>query len=156
MAQLSRAISSQLRHVSTIGKNLLSSNMFSTCSHNMMYFGPLSAEIGPVVWGTPANFNWLFFCYCSLLCTKLSPCFHFPAKRSARNARNASTLRCVRLKKGPNYQLLSARMYYLSYRTRSQRQDQCSECKDCLEGTRGCLLHKNIRTTGCANIVAAG
>jgi len=23
----------------------------------MMNFGPLAAEIGPVVWGTPANFN---------------------------------------------------------------------------------------------------
>ena len=30
IAQLCRAISSQLRHVSTIGKNLLSSNTFST------------------------------------------------------------------------------------------------------------------------------
>jgi len=24
----------------------------------MMNFGPLTAEIGLVVWGTPANFNW--------------------------------------------------------------------------------------------------
>jgi len=23
----------------------------------MLNFGPLAAEIGPVVWGTPANFN---------------------------------------------------------------------------------------------------
>jgi len=23
----------------------------------MVHFGPLEAEIGPVVWGTPANFN---------------------------------------------------------------------------------------------------
>ena len=38
-------------------KNLLSSNISSTCSHNMVNFGPLAAEIGPVVWGTPANFN---------------------------------------------------------------------------------------------------
>ena len=38
-------------------KNLLSSNMSSTCPHNMVNFGPLSAEIDPVVWGTPANFN---------------------------------------------------------------------------------------------------
>jgi len=29
----------------------------STCSHNMVNFGPLVAEIGSVVWGTPANFN---------------------------------------------------------------------------------------------------
>jgi len=57
IAQLCRAVSSQLRHVSTIGKNLLSSNTFSTCFHNMVNFGPLAAEIGSVVWGTPANFN---------------------------------------------------------------------------------------------------
>ena len=57
IAQLCRAISSQLRHVSTIGKkNLLSSNIFSRCPH-MANFGPLTAEIDPVVWGTPANFN---------------------------------------------------------------------------------------------------
>jgi len=36
---------------------LLSSNMSSTCPHNMVNFGPLAAEIDPVVWGTPANFN---------------------------------------------------------------------------------------------------
>jgi len=48
----------QLRHISTIGKkNLSSSNMSSTCPHNMANFGPLAAEIDPVVWGTPANFN---------------------------------------------------------------------------------------------------
>jgi len=38
-------------------KNTLSSNISSTCSHNMVNFGLLAAEIGPVVWGTPANFN---------------------------------------------------------------------------------------------------
>jgi len=38
-------------------KNLLSSNMSSTCPHNMPSFGPLAAEIGLVVWGTPANLN---------------------------------------------------------------------------------------------------
>jgi len=26
-------------------------------SHNMVNFGPLAAEIGSLVWGTPANFN---------------------------------------------------------------------------------------------------
>jgi len=50
------AESSQLRRVSTIGKNLLNSNT-STYPHNMANFGPLMAEIGSVVWGTPANFN---------------------------------------------------------------------------------------------------
>jgi len=57
IAQLCRAISSQLRHVSRIGKNLLSSIMSSTCRHNMVNFGPLAAEIGLPVCGTPANFN---------------------------------------------------------------------------------------------------
>jgi len=57
MAQLCRAISSQLRHVSTIGKNLLSSNISSRCLHNMVNFGLLAAEIISLVWGTRANFN---------------------------------------------------------------------------------------------------
>ena len=38
---------------------MLSSNISSTCPHNMVNFGPLAAEIGLLVWGTPANFNWL-------------------------------------------------------------------------------------------------
>ena len=38
-------------------KNFLSSNMFSTCPHNMANFGPLAAEIDPVAWSTRANFN---------------------------------------------------------------------------------------------------
>jgi len=36
-------------------KNLLNSNISPTCPCNMVNFGPLAAEIGPVVWGTPAN-----------------------------------------------------------------------------------------------------
>ena len=55
--QICRAISSQLRHVSTIGKKLLSSNISSTCLHNMVNFGPLAAEIVLLVWGTPGNIN---------------------------------------------------------------------------------------------------
>ena len=52
IAQICRAISSQLKHVSTIGKqNLFSSNMSSTCTHNMVNLGPLTAEIGSGVWG---------------------------------------------------------------------------------------------------------
>jgi len=38
-------------------KKLLNSNMSSICPHNMMNFGLLMAEIGSLVWGTPANFN---------------------------------------------------------------------------------------------------
>ena len=48
-----------VRQVSTIGKKVLNSNIFSTCPHNMANYGPLAAEIGSGVWGTgtPANFN---------------------------------------------------------------------------------------------------
>ena len=38
-------------------KNLFSSNMSSRCSHNMVNFSPLAAEIVSLVWGTPPNFN---------------------------------------------------------------------------------------------------
>jgi len=38
-------------------KNLLCSNISSTCPNNIVNFGPLAAEIGPVVWGTPAHFS---------------------------------------------------------------------------------------------------
>ena len=57
ITQLYRAIASQLRYVSTIGKNLLSSNISPTCPHNMVNFGKLAAEIVWLVRGTPANFN---------------------------------------------------------------------------------------------------
>ena len=54
--QLCLAISSQLRHVSTIGKKLVKQQyllyMFSQ-------YGELRpTEIVSLVWGTPANFNW--------------------------------------------------------------------------------------------------
>jgi len=53
-----RAISSQLRHVLTIGKkSFLSSNISFTCVYNMVNFGPLAADIVSVVWGIPATFN---------------------------------------------------------------------------------------------------
>jgi len=57
IVQFCRAISSQLKHVSTTGKNLLSSNISPTCPYNMVNFGQLAAEIVLLVWGTPANFN---------------------------------------------------------------------------------------------------
>jgi len=57
IAQLLRDISSQLRHTSTIEQNLLSSNMSSRCPHNIVNFGPIAAEIGLPLWGTPAYFN---------------------------------------------------------------------------------------------------
>jgi len=54
IAQLcwAKLISSQLRHVSTIGKKLLNSNISPTCPDNMVNFGTLVAEI---CW--QANFN---------------------------------------------------------------------------------------------------
>ena len=39
-------------HISTIGKKL-SSNTSSRCPHNLVNLGPLAAEIGLPVWGTP-------------------------------------------------------------------------------------------------------
>jgi len=46
IAQLCRAISSQLRHViENQKKNFLNSNMSPTGPHNMVNFGPLMAEI---------------------------------------------------------------------------------------------------------------
>jgi len=57
IAQVCLAMSSQLRHVSTIRKNLLSSNISPTCPHNMVNFGRLAAQIVSLVWGTPGNFN---------------------------------------------------------------------------------------------------
>ena len=58
IAQLSGAISSQLRHALTIGKKLLNSNQcLPTCPHNMVNFGLLAAEICWRVLGTPVNFN---------------------------------------------------------------------------------------------------
>jgi len=57
IAQICRAISSHLRHVLTIGKKLLNSNISSRCSHSTANFGPLAAEISSGVWGTRANFD---------------------------------------------------------------------------------------------------
>ena len=55
--QLCRAISLEVRHVSTIGKKVLSSNISPTCPHNMVNFGPLATENVSLVWSTPGNFN---------------------------------------------------------------------------------------------------
>ena len=38
-------------------KNVLSSNISSTCPHNVVNFGPLAAEIVSLVWDTPAKFQ---------------------------------------------------------------------------------------------------
>ena len=52
IAQLHCTMSSQLRHASKIAENLLSSNISSTCPHNMVSLGPLTAEIDWRVCGT--------------------------------------------------------------------------------------------------------
>ena len=57
IAHICRAVSSQMRHASTTGKNLLNSDTSSTCPHNMVNFGILTAEICRRVCSTPANFN---------------------------------------------------------------------------------------------------
>jgi len=67
-----RAMFLQRRRVSTIGKNLLNSNISSTCPHNMVNFSLLTSEIGSLVWGTPANFNG-FRILASLLHRRRSP-----------------------------------------------------------------------------------
>jgi len=50
----------------------LGSNISSTCPNNMENFGPLTAEIGSGVWGTPTNFNG-FHVLPSLLQRRRSP-----------------------------------------------------------------------------------
>jgi len=57
IAQLCRAVFSQLRHVSTVGKSLLNADTSSTRLHNMVNFGLPTAEICWRDWGTLANFN---------------------------------------------------------------------------------------------------
>jgi len=47
----------ELRDVSTIEKNLLNSNTYSTCPDNTVNFGALTAETCWRVGDTPANFN---------------------------------------------------------------------------------------------------
>jgi len=51
ITQICRAVSSQLSHVSTIGKKKLGKQQYVLHMplHNMVNFGPLAAEIDPVV-----------------------------------------------------------------------------------------------------------
>jgi len=55
IAQLCRAVSSQIKHVLTIGKKKLVKQQYFL--HRSRPYGQLAAEIDPVVWGNPANFN---------------------------------------------------------------------------------------------------
>ena len=56
ITHLCRAMTSQLRHISTIWK-MFKNNISSTYPHNMVNLNLPTAEIGSLVWGTPANFN---------------------------------------------------------------------------------------------------
>jgi len=66
IAQICRTVSSQLRHVSTIRKKLLNSNISFRRLHNMANFGLLTAEIGLPVWGPRQILtgfsSWLHYC----------------------------------------------------------------------------------------------
>ena len=50
-----------------IRKKLLNSNIYSTCSDNMVNFGPLTAEIGSGVWGHPYKFQRVLHCISAAL-----------------------------------------------------------------------------------------
>ena len=65
-------LSSQLKHVSTIGQNLLNSKISPIYLYNMVNFGQLTVEICWRVLGTPANFN-RFRVMASLLHRRRSP-----------------------------------------------------------------------------------
>jgi len=72
IGQLSGCIFATKACIDSRGKNLLNSNMSSTCLRNMVNIGPLTAEIVSGVWGTPANFNG-FHVLASLLQWRRSP-----------------------------------------------------------------------------------
>jgi len=65
ITQLCRAISLQLKHVSTVGKKHVKQQYLLHMSPQYGELGPLAAEIDLIVWGTPANFNW--FCIVAAL-----------------------------------------------------------------------------------------
>jgi len=75
IVQVCRAVSSPLRHISTIGKNFLSSNISYARAHNMVNFSLLAAEIALPVWGSPANFNGLAFVTAATSLTEGQPNF---------------------------------------------------------------------------------
>ena len=51
---IGRAVSSQLRHISTIRKNVLSSNISPTCPYNIVNFGLLADKNVSLVLGHPS------------------------------------------------------------------------------------------------------
>jgi len=76
---LSGCIFTTQTYIDNQKKNSLNSNISCTCPHNMVDFGPLMAEIGAGVWGTPANFNGfrvLALCYCTVVAQRRSTKLH--------------------------------------------------------------------------------
>jgi len=57
IAHLCWAISSQLRHVSTIGNKLVKQQYLLHMLSQYGELGALAVEIVSLVWGTPCNFN---------------------------------------------------------------------------------------------------
>ena len=78
IAQRCRTVSSQLRHVSTIGKNLLNSITSSTGPDNMANFGLLTAEIRWRVWASlqiSTSFaSWQRYCTALQQCASTKLC----------------------------------------------------------------------------------
>jgi len=58
IAQLCPAISSQIKHVSKIGKQLVKQQYVLQMSPQYGELSPLAAEIVSLLWGTPPHFSW--------------------------------------------------------------------------------------------------
>ena len=112
IAQLCGAESSQLSMFRQLKKNLLNSNIFSTCPHSIANFSPLAAEIGSGVWGTTYT-TCIFLGSCPLtefrhvqnpLCVQVLRC---PILLGSVTARHSSTGH------QPNFAALSSRGRHL-------------------------------------------
>ena len=78
IAQLCRFVITTKACIDNRKKHLLNSNTSSTCRHNMVNFGPLTAEIGQGVLGHPSKFQWvsrLAFITAATLRTRSKPYF---------------------------------------------------------------------------------
>jgi len=95
IAQLCRAISSQLRHISTIRKkNWLNNNISPICSYNTVHFGPLAADIGSSVWGTAYNDQMIaYYAHQRVKGQELSVCNH--CRKGLTDMRSGCHLPCL-------------------------------------------------------------
>jgi len=80
-------------------KNLLNSNISPPCPHNMVNFGPVTAEIRSGVWGTPANFNG-FHVLAVLLQVWLTPTTRVPCSNTARHSSSGRQPNSAALNRG--------------------------------------------------------